>query len=131
VRRAGSEGLRRRSTSLEGGGPAEHDPSMQTFTAAMPEPGLEAEGGRGLDGALSLPCLGRAPGGATCLDAADVGALCHSGASLCCSWQVTSRSPGPSAHRTSTGVRMRRQHAANLPAAGAGQSRGAALCDCL
>jgi len=101
VRRAGSEGLRRRSTSLEGGGAAEHDPSMQTFTAAMPEPGLEAEGGCGLDGALSLPCLGRAPGGAECLSAADVGALCHSGASLCCSWQVNPRSPGPPALRTS------------------------------
>lgn len=74
---------------------------MQTFTAAMPEPGLEAEGGCGLDGALSLPCLGRAPGGAECLSAADVGALCHSGASLCCSWQVNPRSPRPPALRTS------------------------------
>lgn len=46
VRRAGSEGLRRRSASQEGAGAVEHeymperayDPSLQTFSAPAPQP---------------------------------------------------------------------------------------------
>ena len=46
VRRAGSEGLRRRSASQEGAGAVEHeymperayDPSLQTFSAPTPQP---------------------------------------------------------------------------------------------
>lgn len=46
VRRAGSEGLRRRSASQEGAGAFEHeympdrayDPSLQTFSAPAPKP---------------------------------------------------------------------------------------------